>query len=64
MSNNFRQAFTQDLLHISPHNFVDKALQLFHYQVANNAVYAQYVHALDTDIASIQNLAQISVFTD
>jgi len=59
MTSNFRQTFTRELLRVSPRNFTEQALQLFRYQAINNPIYAQYLHALDTNIAEVQHITQI-----
>ncbi len=44
---------------ISPSNFNEIALEIFHFQVKNNAVYNKYVHFLEIDSDSINSIRKI-----
>jgi hypothetical protein len=53
------QFFKANLLNGSTGNFSELALQLFHYQAQNNAVYHQYLNYLGIQVKNIQKLAEI-----
>lgn len=45
--------------HINAENFEDIALEVFHYQYENNAIYRQFTDALKTDIAAVRHVSQV-----
>jgi phenylacetate-coenzyme A ligase PaaK-like adenylate-forming protein len=56
---NFIQNFKNDLFKINPQDFNGKALALFRYQAANNALYKQYLKHLHIDIDAVSDISQI-----
>ena len=53
------KSFDRDLYSVNEDNFEDIALQLFHFQVENNPVYAAYVAHLRTDTRAVKSIEQI-----
>ena len=49
----------KDIWSVSEHNFNAIALQIFQFQVKNNAVYAEYVNLIDQQIDKIEHYTQI-----
>lgn len=59
MSIIFQKNAAKYLDSIETANFEDAALQLFHYQYSNNAVYASFVDALKVNVAAVSNIKMI-----
>jgi len=52
-------SLSRDLYSVNESSFEDIALQLFHFQAQNNAVYKDYVDHLRVDINTVRSLADI-----
>jgi phenylacetate-coenzyme A ligase PaaK-like adenylate-forming protein len=55
----FLNDFKSSLSGIHSGNFNEKALELFRFQAANNAIYQKYLQSLSIDPASIQSICKI-----
>lgn len=53
------ESFDLDLYSVNDRNFVDIALQVFHFQAENNSVYREYINHLSVDIGAVRRLADI-----
>ena len=53
------KSFAQSFAKINESNFTDIALQLFHFQAANNLVYGEYLKHLNCKIDEVSRLEQI-----
>jgi hypothetical protein len=53
------KSFDLDIYSVNDGNFVDIALQVFHFQVENNFIYREYLNHLHVDAGAVQNLADI-----
>lgn len=49
----------EEIWSVSEHNFNDIALQIFHYQVKNNQVYAQYINLIDQNPSDVRHFSEI-----
>jgi len=55
----FTQRFKTSLQYINVNNFNELALQAFHYQAAHCQTYAEYLAALNINVAKVQTINQI-----
>ena len=53
------KSFNRDLYSVNDGNFLDIALQLFHFQAENNAVYKNFIQHLRIDARSVKSLDDI-----
>ena len=53
------ESFDLDLYSVNDRNFVDIALQVFHFQAENNSVYREYINHLSVDIGAVRGQADI-----
>jgi phenylacetate-coenzyme A ligase PaaK-like adenylate-forming protein len=50
---------TENLLTITPENFIREALKIFRYQVENNSIYGEYIRRIGCDLDEVNSLETI-----